>query len=61
MSNSANLKEKSTILNPIISLSSTAIPPPSTTNLPVASPSNKNVESVVKKAPKPSNMRKSYT
>jgi len=59
-SNFANSKGKSTILNPIISPPSTAVPPPPTTNLPVASSSNKNVESVVKKAPKPLNMRKSY-
>jgi len=59
-SNSANLKGKLTISNPIISPPSTAVPPPPTTNLPVAPPSNKNVESVVKKAPKPLNMRKSY-
>jgi len=36
-------------------------PPPSTTNMSVAPPPpNKNVESTVKKAPKPSNMKKSY-
>ena len=55
-SNSTNLKGKS---NSIISLSSTAVPLPSTTNLPVAPSSNKNVESV-KKALKPLNMRKYY-
>jgi len=59
-SNSVNLKEKSTISNPIISLPSTAVSPPPTTNLPVAPPSNKNIESVIKKALKPLNMRKSY-
>ena len=59
-SNSVNLKGKSTILNPIISPLSTVVPPPLTTNLPVAPPSNKNIESVVKKALKPSNTRKFY-
>jgi len=59
-SNSVNLKEKSTISNPIIFLPSTAVPPPSTTNLLMAPPSNKNIESVIKKAPKPLNTRKSY-
>ena len=58
-SNSVNSKGKSTILNPIISLPSIAVPLPPTTNLPVASPSNKNIESVVKKALKPLNTRKS--
>jgi len=58
--NSVNLKEKSTISNPIISLPSTAVPPHPTTNSPVAPPSNKNIESVIKKAPKPLNTRKSY-
>ena len=55
-SNSANLKGKS---NSIISLPSTAVLLPPTTNLPVAPSSNKNVESV-KKALKPLNMRKYY-
>ena len=60
MFNSVNSKGKSTISNPIISLPSTAVSPPPTTNLPVAPPSNKNIESVIKKAPRPLNMRKSY-
>ena len=60
MSNSVNLKGKSTISNLIISPPSTAVSPPPTTNLPVAPPFNKNIESVVKKAPKPLNIRKSY-
>jgi len=59
-SNSVNSKEKSTILNPIISPPSTVVSPPPTTNLPVAPPSNKNIESVVKKTLKPSNIRKFY-
>ena len=41
MFNSVNSKGKSTISNPIISLPSTAVSPPPTTNLPVAPPSNK--------------------
>jgi len=60
MSNSANSKGKSTILNPIISLPSIAVSLPPITNLLVAPFSNKNIESVVKKAPKPLNMRKYY-
>jgi len=59
-SNSVNSKGKSTILNPIISPPSIVVLPPPTTNLPVAPPSNKNIESVVKKALKPSNTRKFY-
>ena len=43
------------------SLSSAEVAPSSTTNISVApSPLNKNVESTVKKDPKPSNMKKSY-
>jgi len=60
ISNSVNSKGKSTISNPIISPPSTTVPPPPTTNLPVAPPSNKNIESVVKKALKLLNMKKSY-
>jgi len=47
-----------TTLSPLPSAE--AVPPP-TTNMPVAPPPpNKNVESTVKKDPKPSNMKKSY-
>ena len=60
MSNLANLKEKTTISNPIIVLPSTAVPPTTTTNLPVAPLPNKNIESVDKKTSKPLNMKKSY-
>ena len=59
-SNSVNLKGKSTISNPITALPSMAVSSPSTTNLPVVPLSNKIIESVDKKAPKPLNMRKSY-
>ena len=59
-SNSANSKGKSTISNPIISPPPIAVPFPPTTNLPVAPPFNKNIESVVKKASKSLNTRKSY-
>ena len=59
-SNSANSKGKLTISNPIISPPPIAVPFPPTTNLPVAPPFNKNVESVVKKASKSLNTRKSY-
>jgi len=44
------------------SLPSTEAAPPPTTNISVVPPPpNKNIESTVKKDPKPSNMKKSYT
>ena len=60
MPSSANSKGKSTILNSTIALQSTTVSPSPTTNPPVAPPSNKNMDSVKKKAPKPLIMKKSY-
>ena len=50
-----------TMTTTLSSLPSAEAAPPSTTNISVAPPlSNKNVESTIKKDPKPSNMKKSY-
>jgi len=60
-SKSANSKENPTFSNPTVFSSKSAVPlPSSTTKLIVPTSLNNNVETVVKKVPKPLNMKKSY-
>jgi len=58
--NQPSISTLNTKLNVPISLPSIEDAPPTTTNKLAAPPPNKNIESTVKKDPKPSNMKKSY-
>jgi len=57
---SANSKENPTSSNPTTSLPKSVVPPPPTTKPIVPTSLNNNIETVIKKIPKPSNMKKSY-
>ena len=59
-SKSANSKENPTSLNSTVSLPKLAVPPPPTMKLIVPTSLNNNVETVIKKVPKPSNIKKLY-
>ena len=60
-SNSATVKENSTVSNsPTTMMPSVVVSPPPTLNTPTAPPPNKIIRSIKKKASKPSNAKKSY-
>jgi len=60
LSKSANSKENPTSLNSTASLPKLAVSPPPTMKLIVSTSLNNNVETVIKKVPKSSNIKKLY-
>ena len=59
-SKSANSKENLTSSNPTASPPKLVVPPPPTMKLIVPTSLNNNVKTVIKKVPKPLNIKKSY-